>query len=88
MVEFAEKFNRNELERKEVLSRMIHERGFNVSRAKVDHERKLDPKLVALAERNIAHRHLRGPVYNDTLYEQVSYLKKTVANAKAVGFKF
>jgi hypothetical protein len=86
LVEFSEKFTRAELERKEILSRMIHDRGFNVSKAKVEHERKQDPKLVALAEKNISHRRLRGPAYNDALFEQVGLLKKTVANAKAVGF--
>ena len=88
LVEFSEKFTRGELERKEFLSRMIHDRGFNVSKTKVAHERKLNPELVAIAEKNIGHRRLPGPKYNDALFAEVSQVKKTMTHAKAVGFKF
>jgi hypothetical protein len=87
LVEFAGKFNRTELERKEMLSRMIQDRRFNVSKTKVDYERKHNPELVAIAERNIGHRNLPGAKYNDALYTEVSQVKKTMGNAKAVGFK-
>jgi hypothetical protein len=87
LVELAEKFTRTELERKEVLARMTERQGFNVSKAKVEYERKLDPGLVATAERNLAHRRLPGAKYNDVLFAEVSQVKKTLGNAKSVGFK-
>lgn len=87
LVELAEKFTRAELERKEVLSRMIERQGFNVSKAKVEYERKLDPNLVATAELNIAHRRLGRAQYNDVLFSEVSKVKKTLGNAKTAGFK-
>jgi hypothetical protein len=88
IVEIAGKYTRSELERKEVLSRMIQDRHFNVSKAKVEYERERNPALVATAEKNIAHRRLRGPAYNDVLYAEVSQVKRTLTNAKAAGFKF
>jgi len=87
LVELAEKFTRTELERKEVLSRMIERQGFQVSKAKVDYERRLDPNLVATAELNIAHRRLGKAQYNDVLFAEVSQVKKTLGNAKTAGFK-
>jgi hypothetical protein len=89
LVEFAQKYTRAELERKEILSRMIQDRRFNVSRAKIDWERKQNPELVAIAERNLSDRNFRqtGPRYNDTLYSEVTQVKRTLGNAKAVGFK-
>jgi len=87
LVELATKFTRAELERKEVLSRMIERQGFNVSKAKVEYERKLDPNLVATAELNIAHRRLGRAQYNDVLFAEVSQVKKTLGNAKTAGFK-
>jgi len=87
LVEFAGKFNRGELERKEVLSRMIQDRRFNISKCKVAHERKLNPELVAVAEKNIARRHIPAAKYNDKLFAEVSQVKKTMAHAKAAGFK-
>ena len=89
VVEIVGKFTRTELERKETLSRMVSERRFNVTKAKIDWERSLDPKLVQVAERNLADRnvHVNGPKYNDTLYAEVSGVKRTLGNAKSVGFK-
>ena len=89
LVEFAEKYTRSELERKEILSRMIQDRRFNVSKAKIDYERKQNPELVAVAERNLTDRNFRltGPKYNDALYSEVSQVKRTLGNAKAVGLK-
>jgi len=87
LVELAEKFTRTELERKEVLSRMIDRQGFNVSKAKVEYERKQDPNLVATAELNISHRRLNRAQYNDVLFAEVSQVKKTLGNAKTAGFK-
>jgi hypothetical protein len=87
LVELAEKFTRTELERKEVLARMIDRQGFNVSKAKVEYERKLDPNLVATAELNISHRRLGRAQYNDVLFAEVSQVKKTLGNAKTAGFK-
>jgi len=87
LVEFAGKFNRGELERKEALSRMIQDRRFNISKCKVAHERKLNPELVAVAEKNIARRHIPAAKYNDKLFAEVSQVKKTMAHAKAAGFK-
>ena len=87
LVELATKFTRAELERKEVLSRMIERQGFNVSKAKVEYERKLDPNLVATAELNINHRLLGRAQYNDVLFAEVSQVKKTLGNAKTAGFK-
>jgi hypothetical protein len=89
LVEFAGKYTRAELERKEILSRMIQDRRFNVSKAKIDWERKQNPELVAIAERNLTDRNFRqtGPKYNDALYSEVSQVKRTLGNAKAVGFK-
>ena len=89
LVEFAGKYTRPELERKEILSRMIQDRRFNVSRAKIEWERKQNPELVAVAERNLKDRNFRqtGPKYNDALYAEVSQVKRTMGNAKAVGFK-
>ena len=49
VVEIVGKFTRTELERKEVLTRMVQERRFNVTKAKIDWERTLDPKLVEVA---------------------------------------
>jgi hypothetical protein len=87
LVELSEKFTRTELERKEVLSRMMERQGFNVSKAKVEYERKLDPNLVATAELNINHRRLGRAQYNDVLFAEVSQVKKTLGNAKTAGFK-
>lgn len=87
LVELAGKFTRTELERKEVLSRMIDRQGFNVSKAKVEYERKLDPNLVATAELNINHRRLGRAQYNDVLFAEVNQVKKTLGNAKSAGFK-
>jgi hypothetical protein len=89
VVDIVGKFNRDELERKEVLNRMVQERRFNITGAKISWERKLDPQLVEIAERNVADRnfHPNSPKYNDTLYMEVSGVKKTLANAKAAGFK-
>lgn len=89
IVEIVGKFTRPELERKEILSRMVQERRFNVTRAKIDHERKLDPQLVQVAERNLAERGLspNAAKYNDTLYSEITQTKRTLGNAKAVGFK-
>ena len=89
LVEFAGKYTRPELERKEILSRMIQDRRFNVSKAKIEWERKQNPDLVAIAERNLTDRNFRltGPKYNDALYAEVSQVKRTLGNAKAVGFK-
>lgn len=88
LVGIGAKLNRTELERKEVLSRMIVDRRFHLAGAKVEYERKKDPKLVELAERNIADRGLRGSAFNDALFNQVRSLQRTVQNAKAIGFKF
>jgi len=89
LVEIVGKFTRTELERKEILTRMIQERRFNVTKAKIDYERKQNPELVGIAERNLTDRnlHLNGPKYNDALYSEVSQVKRTLGNAKAVGFK-
>jgi hypothetical protein len=89
LVEFAGKYTREELERKDILSRMIQDRRFNVSKAKIDWERKQNPELVKIAERNLTDRNFRqtGPKYNDALYSEVSQVKRTLGNAKAVGFK-
>lgn len=89
VVDVVGKFTRAELERKEMLSRMVSERRFNVTKAKVDWERSLDPKLVQVAERNLADRnvHANSAKYNDTLYAEVSGVKRTLGNAKTVGFK-
>ena len=40
-------------------------------------------------ERNLADRnlHVNGPKYNDTLYGEVSAVKRTLGNAKTAGFK-
>lgn len=87
LVEFAEKFTRSELEKKEILSRMIQDRRFNVARAKVEYERKLNPEIVTVAERNLSSRNVPGVKYNDVLFAEVSQVKKTLTNAKATGFK-
>jgi hypothetical protein len=89
VVEYVGKLTRTELERKEILSRMVGERRFNITKAKIDYERHLDPKLVQTAERNLADRNMpmNSPKYNDTLYAEVSGVKRTLGNAKTVGFK-
>lgn len=87
LVEIAGKFPREQLERKEVLSRMVLDRRFSVSRCKIDHERKLNPDLVAIAEKNIAGRNLRGHRYNDALFQELGSVKKTMASAETLGFK-
>ena len=88
LVEIAGKFTRAELERKEFLSRMILDRRFNVSKAKVEYERKLNPQLVAVAEKNLGNTNQRGPRYNDALFAEVSKVKKTFDHAKSVGVRF
>jgi hypothetical protein len=89
VVDVVGKFSRVELERKEMLTRMVQERRFNITNAKVDYERKLDPQLVKVAELNVAERrlHLNSPKYNDELYAEVSGVKRTLGNAKTVGYK-
>jgi len=89
VVDVVGKFTRAELERKEILTRMVQERRFNITTAKVEHERKLDPQLVKVAELNVAERglHINSPKYNDTLYSEVSQVKRTLGNAKSAGFK-
>jgi hypothetical protein len=89
VVEIVGKFTRPELERKELLTRMVQERRFNVTRAKVEWERKLDPQLVKVAELNVAERglHINSPKYNDTLFAEVGQVKRTLGNVKTVGFK-
>jgi hypothetical protein len=89
VVEIVGKFTRPELERKEILTRMVQERRFNITKAKIDYERKLDPQLVKVAELNVGERglHLNSPKYNDALYSEVSQVKRTLGNAKNVGFK-
>jgi hypothetical protein len=89
VVEIVGKFSRTELERKEVLTRMVQDRRFNITKAKIDWERTLDPKLVEVAERNLGDRnlHVNGPKYNDTLYAEVGAVKRTLGNAKSAGFK-
>ena len=89
VVDIVGKFTRTELERKEVLTRMVQERRFNITKAKIDWERKDYPLLVEVAERNLADRglHVNGPKYNDTLYSEVSQVKRTMGNANKVGFK-
>ncbi len=87
LVEIAGKFTRPELERKEVLSRLVQDRGFTVSRAKVDYERKQNPDLVKLAEANLGGVRRGGAKYHDALYAEVSSVKKTLTNAKTLGVK-
>jgi hypothetical protein len=89
VVDVVGKFTRAELERKEILTRMVQERRFNITTAKVEYERKLDPQLVKVAELNVAERglHINSPKYNDTLYSEVSQVKRTIGNAKTAGFK-
>jgi hypothetical protein len=89
VVDVVGKFTRPELERKEILTRMVQERRFNITNAKVEYERKLDPQLVKVAELNVAERglHINSPKYNDTLYSEVSQVKRTMGNAKTAGFK-
>jgi len=87
LADLAAKFTRVELERKEVLSRMIERQGFNVSKTKVEYERKLDPQLVATAELNMNHRRVGRAAYNDVLFAEVSKVKKTLGNARTAGFK-
>ncbi len=66
---------------------MIERQGFNVSKAKVEHERRLNPNLVATAELNLSDRRLGRGQYNDVLFAEVSKVKKTLGNAKTAGFK-
>ena len=89
VVDVVGKFTRAELERKEILTRMVQERRFNITNAKVEYERKLDPRLVKVAELNVGERglHINSPKYNDTLYSEVSQVKRTLGNAKTAGFK-
>ena len=89
VVDVVGKFTRAELERKEILTRMVQERRFNITTAKVEHERRLDPQLVKVAELNVAERglHINSPKYNDTLFSEVSQVKRTLGNAKSAGFK-
>jgi hypothetical protein len=89
LVDVVGKFTRTELERKETLTRMVQERRFNITTAKIEYERKLDPQLVKVAELNVAERgvHINSAKYNDNLYSEVSQVKRTLGNAKSVGFK-
>jgi hypothetical protein len=89
LVDVVGKFTRSELERKETLTRMVQERRFNITTAKIEYERKLDPQLVKVAELNVAERgvHINSAKYNDNLYSEVSQVKRTLGNAKSVGFK-
>jgi hypothetical protein len=89
VVDVVGKFTREELERKEFLTRMVQERRFNITTAKIDYERKLDPQLVKVAELNVAERgiHINSAKYNDSLYAEVSQVGRTVRNAKSVGYK-
>jgi len=89
LVDVVGKFTRTELERKEMLTRMVQERRFNITTAKIDYERKLDPQLVKVAELNVAERgvHINSAKYNDSLYAEVSQVGRTVRNAKSVGYK-
>ena len=89
LVDVIGKYSRVELERKEILTRMVQERRFNITTCKIDWERKQDPQLVKVAELNVAERgvHINSPKYNDTLYSEVSQVKRTLGNAKSVGFK-
>ncbi len=87
LVELAGKYTRSDLERKEVLSRMIQDRRFNVSKCKVEYERKQNPELVAIAEKNLAGRRLPGGKYNDSLFAEIKRTRETLGNAKKVGFK-
>lgn len=89
VIEIVNKFTRPELERKEILTRMVQERRFNITRAKIEYERKQNPQLVKVAELNVGERglHLNSPKYNDALYAEVGGVKRTIGNAKTVGFK-
>jgi hypothetical protein len=89
LVDVVGRFTRTELERKETLTRMVQERRFNITTAKIEYERKLDPQLVKVAELNVAERgvHINSAKYNDNLYSEVSQVKRTLGNAKSVGFK-
>jgi hypothetical protein len=89
LVDVIGKYSRTELERKEILTRMVQERRFNITSCKIEWERKQDPQLVKVAELNVAERgvHINSPKYNDTLYSEVSQVKRTLGNAKGVGFK-
>ena len=89
VVDVVGKFTREELERKEVLTRMVQERRFNITHAKIEYERKLDPQLVKVAELNVAERGtpINSTKYNDSLYAEVSQVNRTMRNAKSVGYK-
>lgn len=89
LVDVVGKFTRREMERKEILTRMVHERRFNITTAKIDYERKLDPQLVKVAELNVAERgtHINAPKYNDALYSEVGQVGRTMRNAKSLGYK-
>jgi len=87
LVDVANKYNRTELERKEVLARMIERQGFNVAKAKLEYENQLNPTLVATAKLNIANRRIVPGKYNDVLFAEVSKVKKILTNAKTAGFK-
>jgi hypothetical protein len=89
VVDVVGKFTRTELERKETLTRMVQERRFNITTAKIEYERKLDPQLVKVAELNVAERgtHINSAKYNDALYSEVNQVGRTMRNAKNVGYK-
>jgi len=89
VVDVVGKFTRTELERKETLTRMVQERRFNITTAKIEGERKQDPQLVKIAELNVAERgtHINSPKYNDALYAEMSQVGRTVRNAKTVGYR-
>jgi hypothetical protein len=87
LVDVANKYNRTELERKEVLARMIERQGFSVAKAKIEYETRLNPTLVATAKLNIASRKIGAGKYNDVLFAEVSKVKKILTNAQTAGFK-
>ncbi len=89
LVETVAKDDRTKLERKEILSRMVRERRFNITNAKVAYEEKLNPQLVQTARLNLTQDGLspNSAKFNDELYREVGAVKRTLTSAKSAGFK-